>query len=85
MWRVVLETALLFLAPFAAYALFHSLQRRWPFVRELWQGRVVSLLTIGGLVLAIGGILTLRLSGYNQGEYVPAHVEDGKLLPGRFK
>ncbi|MCC3244049.1 DUF6111 family protein [Methylocystis sp. WRRC1] len=85
MWRAVVETALLFLTPFVAYALFHLLQRRWPFVRELWHGRIVSLLTIAGLVVAIGGMLALGLTERNQGVYVPAHVENGKLVPGRFQ
>ena len=44
MWRAIVETALLFLTPFVAYALFHLLQRRWPFVRELWHGRIVIVL-----------------------------------------
>lgn len=85
MWRPVAETALLFLIPFAAYVLFHLAQMRWPFVGELWHGRIVSLLTIAGLVVAIVGMVTLGLTGLHQGAYVPAHVEGGKLKPGRFE
>ncbi|RNJ50159.1 DUF6111 family protein [Methylocystis hirsuta] len=85
MWRAIVETALLFLTPFVAYALFHSLQLRWPFVRELWHGKIVSLLTIAGLLVAIVGVVALGLTGLNQGAYVPAHVENGKLKPGRFE
>jgi hypothetical protein len=36
MWRAILEPLLLFSIPFALYALFHLLQRRWPFVAESW-------------------------------------------------
>lgn len=85
MWRAIVETALLFLTPFVAYALFHSLQLRWPFVRALWHGKVVSLLTIAGLLVAIVGVVALGLTRLNQGAYVPAHVENGKLQPGRFE
>lgn len=85
MWRAFIETALLFLTPFVAYVVFHALQRRWPFVAELWHGRVISLLTIAGLLTAIAGMVTLGLRGREQGAYVPAHVEDGRLVPGRFK
>jgi len=85
MWRAFVETALLFLTPFVAYALFHLLQMRWPFVRELWHGRIVSLLTIAGLVIAIAGMVTLAITGRHQGVYVPAHVQDGQLVPGRFQ
>jgi hypothetical protein len=84
MWRAFAQTALLFLAPFAAYAVFHLLQRRWPFVADLWRGRV-SALTIIGLLLAIAGLVALAFTGREQGAYVPAHVENGRIVPGQFK
>jgi hypothetical protein len=85
MWRAFLETTLLFLSPFLAYVAFQLLQRRWPFVAELWHGRIVSALTISGLLLAIGGMVTLALTWREQGAYVPAHVENGRLVPGEFR
>jgi len=42
-------------------------------------------LTIAGLVVAIVGMIMLGLSTRNQGAYVPAHIEDGRLAPGRFQ
>jgi hypothetical protein len=85
MWRAFVETALLFLTPFLAYALFHLLQMRWPFVAELWRGRTISVLTILGLVVAIAGMVTLGLTRTERGAYVPAHVENGRLVPGEFR
>jgi hypothetical protein len=85
MWRAFVETALLFLTPFLAYALFHLLQQRWPFVSELWHGRILSRLTIAGLVLAIAGMVTLGVTRTERGAYVPAHVENGRLVPGEFR
>ncbi|WP_424362461.1 DUF6111 family protein [Methylocystis parvus] len=85
MWRAIVETALLFLTPFLAYTLFHAAQRRWPFVAELWHKRIVVALTIAGLLTAIGGMLALGLTERQQGAYVPAHVENGRLVPGRFQ
>ena len=85
MWRAIIEPALLFLAPFGAYALFHLLQRRWPFVAELWRGRVVSWLVVAGLVVAIAGVVALGQVRLQQGVWFPAHVENGKLQPGRFE
>jgi hypothetical protein len=85
MWRAFVQTALLFLTPFVAYAGFHLLQRRWPFVAALWHGRVLSLLTIAGLLTAIAGVVTLSFTWREQGAYVPAHVENGKLMPGEFR
>jgi hypothetical protein len=86
MWRAIIEPALLFATPFALYALFHVAQRRWPFVAELWSRGTVSTLTIAGLVTAILGMVALGLlSSRNQGAYVPAHIENGRLAPGRFQ
>jgi hypothetical protein len=86
MWRVIVETALLFGTPFAAYVLFHLLQRRWPFVSELWTGGVLSTLTIVGLAVAIAGFVALAIYfPPHQGTYEPAHIEGGRLKPGRFK
>jgi hypothetical protein len=85
MWRVIVETALLFALPFALYAAFHLVQMRWPFVAAFWTRGTVSGLAIAGLVVAIGGILFVGLSPREQGTYLPAHIENGKLAPGRFE
>ncbi len=85
MWRAFLETVLLFLTPFLAYVALQLLQRRWPFVAELWHGRIVSALTIAGLLCAIAGMVALAFVGREQGAYVPAHVEHGRLVPGEFR
>lgn len=86
MWRAVIEIALLFGTPFAAYVVFHLLQRRWPFVGELWSPGIVSILTIAGLVVAIAGMVAVAIYfPREQGAYVPAHIENGRLAPGRFQ
>lgn len=85
MWRAFAETALLFTTPFVLYATFQLLQRRWPFVAELWHRRIVATLTIAGLLLAIAGMVFVALTWREQGAYVPAHVENGRLLPGQFR
>lgn len=86
MWRVVIQPALLFATPFALYALYLLTRRRYPFVAELWSRNVVSTLTIAGLAVAVAGFFLFGLlSPRNQGAYVPAHIEDGRLAPGRFQ
>ncbi|MEK4034634.1 DUF6111 family protein [Methylocystis sp. IM3] len=85
MWRAFLETTLLFLTPFLVYVAFQLLQRRWPFVAELWHGRIVSALVIAGLLLAIAGVVAAGFTSREQGAYVPAHVENGRLVPGAFR
>jgi Family of unknown function (DUF6111) len=85
MWRAYLETILLFALPFVLYAVFHLLLLRWPFVASLWTRGRVSSLAIAGLVLAVIGILSLGLGSRETGAYVPAHIENGRLVPGHFE
>ncbi|WP_036287116.1 DUF6111 family protein [Methylosinus sp. PW1] len=86
MWRVIVQPALLFVTPFVAYALYLLARRRWPFVAALWTRGVVSSLTIVGLAIGVAGFIFLvLLSPRNEGTYVPAHIEDGRLAPGRFQ
>ena len=81
MLRALLEPLLLFLSPFVAFALFQLLLRRS--IGEM--RRLLPILTAAGLVAAIGGFLFLGFARRDQGAYVPAHIEDGRLEPGRFK
>ncbi len=85
MWRAYLDTILLFALPFVLYAVFHLLLLRWPFVASLWTRGRVSSLAIAGLVLAVIGILSLGLGSRETGAYVPAHIENGRLVPGHFE
>lgn len=85
MWRAFLETALLFALPFFVYAAFHLMLLRWPFVASLWTPGRVSSLAIAGLALAVIGMLALGLGPRERGAYVPAHIENGRLAPGRFE
>lgn len=85
MWRAVLETLLLFSLPFLLYVAFQLALLRWPFVAELWTKSVVSNLAIAGLLAAVLGFLAIGFSTRNQGTYVPAHIENGRLAPGRFE
>jgi hypothetical protein len=85
MWRAVLETLALFSLPFVFYVILQALLLRWPFVAELWSRGVVSTLAIAGLLVAVFGFLALGFSTRQQGAYVPAHIENGRVAPGRFE
>ena len=85
MIRAVIEELLLFLLPFGAFALWLMARRRSPLARAHWDGNV-SWLVIAGLGLAIVGLLaTALLTPRHMGAYVPAHMENGKLVPGRVE
>jgi hypothetical protein len=84
--RAVFEETILFLVPFVIFAVLLMLGRRNPLRREAWSGRL-PILAIAGLLCVIAGfVLTGILSDRPSGKvYEPAHMEDGRLVPGRFR
>ena len=87
MIRPILIEFLLFLTPFAAYALLLWAKRRGVFDPESWPLRTVVALTVTALLLmGASAIVASQLSGAPPGSsYVPAHVENGRLVPGLNK
>jgi hypothetical protein len=87
MGRTALTQLLLFLAPFAIYAVVLYATQRDAREKEHWPAKVVVPLAIAGSVLFIGGLLYLAHFGGSptSGVYEPARIEDGKLIPGRIK
>ena len=86
MTRALLEPLALFLSPFALYAIYLALRARYPLEVEHWTSVRVSLLTLIGLAAAVIGLLAVNLfSPRGHGAYIPAHVENGVLVPGRFE
>lgn len=86
MWRAVLEPLAFFLTPFLAYGVFLGLRRRYPLAVDHWSRGVFSTLSLIGLVIAAAGMLLLGLlAERHTGAYVPAHIENGKLVPGRMQ
>ena len=86
MGRALLEPLALFLSPFALYVLYLILRARYPLEVEHWTSGRVSILTLVGLAGAVIGLILLDLlAPRGQGRYVPAHVENGVLVPGRIE
>ena len=84
MIRPVLTEIALFAAPFVIYALFLWVTKTSMLDRAWWSVRTVLTLTIVALLLMIGSFIYLgHFTGMPQGTYVPAHVEDGKFVPGQ--
>ena len=84
MIRPILLELVLFLTPFAAYAFMLWAKNHGVFDPESWPLRTVAGLTLTALVLmAVSAFVAAQWSGAPPGtEYVPAHVEDGRLVPG---
>ncbi|MDQ2954353.1 MAG: DUF6111 family protein [Pseudomonadota bacterium] len=84
MIRPVLTELALFLAPFVAYAIFLLVTRAGIVDPQSWTPRILVWLTgIGLALMIVSFVLIAHFSGALPGStYVPAHVEDGKFVPG---
>ena len=86
MGRTILEPLALFLSPFAIYAIYLALKNRYPLEVEHWTRRRVSVMTLLGLAAAVLGLIAINaLAPRGRGVYVPAHIENGVLVPGSFE
>jgi heme/copper-type cytochrome/quinol oxidase subunit 3 len=87
MIRPVLTEFALFAAPFAAYALYLWATRAGVLDPAHWSLGRLAWLVIAALLLVIGSFVVLaHWGGAPPGsKYVPAHIEDGNLVPGETK
>ena len=85
MIRPVFTEIALFLAPFVIYAIYLVATKSALLTLESWPPKVLASLGICALVLMIGSFVYLsHFAGSPPGStYEPAHVEDGKFVPGR--
>jgi hypothetical protein len=84
MIRPLLTEIGIFLIPFVVYALFLAATRSGLFVQSSWPVTVVARLALAAMALVIAGLIGLaHFSGAPpDSTYVPAHIENGKLVPG---
>ena len=87
MIRTVLTEVALFATPFAVYAAFLIATRSGVTLPESWTMRRIAVLVIVSLILVVGSFVFLaQFSGAPPGStYVPAHIENGKFVPGTTK
>jgi hypothetical protein len=87
MIRPILTELVLFLTPFIAYAIFLLATRAHVLDPEAWTWPKIAWLTFAALLLVLGSFIVLaQFSGLRPGDtYVPAHVKDGKFIPGQIK
>jgi len=86
MWRAIVESLGLFLAPFLLFAVYLVLRLRYPLAVEHWtRSRVATLVLIGLATALIGMIVLISAAPRSQGVYVAPHVENGVLVPGHFQ
>jgi hypothetical protein len=84
MIRPILTELALFLAPFALYAIFLAATRAGLLHPDAWSWSTLAWLTIAALVLVVGSFVVIaQFSGAPPGStYVPAHIENGRFVPG---
>jgi hypothetical protein len=84
MIRPVLTEIGIFLIPFVAYALFLLVTRSGVLARSSWPAHLVAKLVLGSLLLVIVSFIMLaHFRGAPPGStYIPAHIENGKFVPG---
>ena len=87
MVRYIAIDLVFFLLPFAAYAAWLYFTRGSARNSNDWQVRTVAYLSLAGAGLLIVAILAF--TSFSQappdGVYVPAHVEDGRIVPGHIE
>jgi Family of unknown function (DUF6111) len=73
-----------FLIPFVVYALFLVASRTGLLQQTSWPVHIIARLVLGSLVLVVVSfILLAHFSGAAPDTtYIPAHIENGKFVPG---
>jgi len=84
MIRPILIEIGLFIAPFLIYAILLVVTSRGVLERSAWGTRRIAALGIAGFVLMLGSfVFFAQFSGAPPGStYIPAHIENGKFVPG---
>ena len=74
----------IFLIPFGVYALFLLATRSGVLASSSWPLQTIGRLLLGSLLLVIVSLILLaQFSGASPNStYVPAHMENGRLVPG---
>ena len=84
MIRPVFTEIGIFLIPFAVYAIFLIASKSGVTLKSSWPVRVVARLSLAALILVVLSLVLLaQYSGAPPNStYVPAHIENGRLVPG---
>jgi hypothetical protein len=74
----------IFLIPFVIYALFLIVTRSGLLAQSSWPLHLIGKLMVGSLILVVISFILLAnfSGGAPHSTYVPAHIENGKLVPG---
>ena len=86
MLRILAETAVFFAAPFALYLVFLAVSGHSLFDIAHWSRTRFAHLTLAGLCACVAGMLALGIAApRGTGAYSQAHIENGRLVPGKIE
>jgi hypothetical protein len=87
MIRPVLTELLMFLTPFALYAVFLWATKAGVLHPDSWPlSRVLTLVIVALSLMVVTFFYFAEYTGAPPGAtYVPAHTENGKFIPGQYK
>ena len=85
MIRIAFETLVLFLIPFALFAGWLMLSKKSAFDPEHWSKPFLILVISGLVLIALSFVFSGVFAERHLDTYVPAHMENGKFVPGGFK
>jgi hypothetical protein len=85
MIRLFLIELLLFLTPSLLFIGYLLVKKRDPRHPVHWNGKGLRLFLVGLVLAGLFFVYEGLVSERQQGVYVPAHTENGVLVPGRFQ
>ena len=85
MTRAVIQELLLFLLPFVAFAVYLVILRRNPLTWSHWSDQSLWLAIAGLSFVIVSLVATGLLAERQTGAFVPTHMENGRVVPGRFQ
>ena len=86
MFRFVAFDGVFFLVPFVIYGLWLLATRRNFGGVEDWQVKTIAVLSLVGALVMLAAIALFIHFDRDPpgGKYVPAHIENGKIVPGKI-
>ncbi len=85
MTRAIFGEALLFFIPFALFAIYLLARRRNPLQWASWSDQSLMLVIAGLVCVIVAFVVTGLMADRQTGAFEPTHMENGRVVPGRFK
>ena len=85
MTRAFLQGFVLFFLPFVLFGIYLIVLRRNALAWSSWSKQSFWLASAGLIMVILSLVATGLLSDRETGAFVPTHIENGRVVPGRFQ